>query len=100
VTCGEQSRLEKAQKAGDFETAAKISAVRRPWNCRATISGANVMPTRLKAEASTTLAIGSLSTRTPLQSKMTTGPSDAPANVRRAGYLFSESRGEDIVGPR
>jgi hypothetical protein len=58
------------------------------------------MPTRLKAEASTTLAIGSLSTRTPLQSKMTHGSLRCSGQREAGGYLFSESRGENIVGPR
>src|SRR5208282_1890773 len=45
------------------------------------MSALNGTPTRVNASARTVLAIGSLSTSTPLQSKMTMGPSDAPATL-------------------
>jgi hypothetical protein len=54
-------------------------------------------PMRRNASTSTAAAIGSLSTSTPLQSKMTNGPSDGPATGSGAVQLFKEMRDYDTA---
>src|SRR5580693_1224359 len=54
------------------------------------------MPMRLNASASTAAAMGSLSTSTPLQSKMTNGPSDPRPGSPAAVQLFEESTTRNI----
>jgi hypothetical protein len=66
-------------------TAASMSALRRPVKYRAMISGVSGKPARVNSSAATAAAIGSLSTSTPLQSKMTIGPRDARLAYAVAG---------------
>src|SRR5271154_6865309 len=54
------------------------------------------MPMRLNASASTAAAMGSLSTSTPLKSKMTNGPSDPRPRSPAAVQLFEESTTRNI----
>jgi hypothetical protein len=53
----------------------------------------------VSASASTALAIGSLSTSTPLQSKMTKGPSDSSVRIDRSP-AHREFTNQDIGQPR
>src|SRR5580704_17382135 len=63
-------------------TIAIMSAGRRPKKKRATTSGVSAMPMRVNSSAATAAALRSLSTSTPLQSKMITlAPARSPPGV-------------------
>ena len=78
----------------DGENVGRPPALKRR---RITVSAESAMPMRLNASASTAAAIGSLSTSTPLQSKMTNGPSDPRSGSPAAVQLFEGSDDEEHI---
>ena len=84
-------RLDGGEDVG--RPAAVKAAHRRPRRTART-------PTRPSASASTAAAIGSLSTSTPLQSKMTKGPSDGSATKRDCRPAFQETAAMTIASGR
>jgi len=76
-------------------TMAIMSAGRRPKKKRSTSSGVSGIPARVNSSAATAAAIGSLSTSTPLQSKMIT-KAPAPRTVAAVHFLYAIPRHESL----